>query len=148
MKAKRIGLMAALLTGALLAAAPALSQAQDAKKDARPRPDRPAFGQGQQERLDKLAEELKLTDEQKKKVAEVFKNRAEKMRQIREDSSLSQEQRREKFRAAFEESNKQMKGILTSEQYEKWIKMRPQAPGQGRGGPPRRPRGDESGDNK
>lgn len=132
----RIGLMAALLTGALLAA-PALSNAQEAGKDARPRPGRgaPGPGLGQQERLDKLAEDLKLTEEQKKKVAEAQKAHIEKLRAIREDSSLSQEQRREKFRAAMEEFSKKMKEILTTEQYEKWQKMRPQGLGRGRGAP-------------
>jgi Spy/CpxP family protein refolding chaperone len=139
MKTTRLGLMAALLTGALLAA-PALSRAEDAKQPERPRPGRPAagVGLGQQERLNKLAEELNLNEEQKKKVAEAQKAHMEKLRGLREDSSLSQEERREKFRAAMEEHNKKMKEILTTEQYEKWQKMRPQ-PGQGRG-PGRGPR--------
>jgi Spy/CpxP family protein refolding chaperone len=140
MKTTRIGLMAMLLTGALLAA-PALVRAQDTGKDARPRPNRPARGEGlgAQQQLDRLAEELKLTEDQKKKVAEAQKARMEKLRQIREDSSLSQEQKREKFREAMQDFDKKMKEILTSEQYEKWQKMRPQGPAQGRG-PLRGPR--------
>lgn len=143
MKTPRIGLMAALLTGALLAA-PTLSRAQDDNKPERPRRPAGGIGLGQQERLDKLAEELKLTEDQKKKVAEAQKAHFEKLREIRQDSSLGQEERREKFRAAMEEFNKKMKEILTTEQYEKWQQMRPQGRGPGGpagpGGPRRGPR--------
>ncbi|MCX8091157.1 MAG: hypothetical protein N3I86_09560 [Verrucomicrobiae bacterium] len=142
MRIKRTGWMAAVLTGALLAA-PALSRAEDAKKEERPRTHQPAGGSAPtlREQIDKLAEDLKLTDEQKEKVTEILKARSVKAREIREDSSLSDQERREKLREVFQEHDKKMKEILTTEQFEKWQKMRAQGRGPGGpGGPPRRPR--------
>lgn len=141
MKASKISLMAALIAGVMLASSPAL-RAEDAKegKDAKKHEGRPGRdGAGMKEHFDKMAEDLKLTDEQKPKVQAVFKTRAEKGRAIREDSSLSDEQKREKGKALMEEMNKKMKEILTAEQFEKWEKNRPQ----GRPGGPRKGGGDK-----
>src|SRR6185436_4224806 len=118
MKITKIGLVAALVAGAMLVATPAL-KAQD-NKDKK--------GKGAEmikERLDKMNEELKLTAEQKPKVEAALKEQGEKMRALREDTSLSQEDRREKFRGMREDLDKKMKGILTTEHYEKYEKMTP-----------------------
>ena len=135
-----------LLTGALLIAGTGL-QAQDAPpkdapKDAKPSDrQRPQWGGGegggQQDPMAKMAEELKLTDDQKAKLKEARQEQMEKMRAIRSDDSLTQEQKREKTRALREDFNKKVKEILTAEQFEKWEKMRPQGgqrPGGGPGG--------------
>jgi protein CpxP len=128
MKTSRISLMAALIAGVLLAYSPAL-RAQDAKegKSPRTREGRPGRGgPGGQEYFNKLAEDLKLTAEQKPKVEAVLKEQREKMRGLRD---LSQDERREKFKAIHEETAKKLKDILTAEQFAKWEKMRAQRPG-------------------
>jgi protein CpxP len=134
MKASRISLMAALIAGIMLAYSPAL-RAEDAKegKDAKKHEGRPGGpgGPGMKEHFDKMAEDLKLTDEQKTKVQAAMKEQGEKMRGLRD---LSQDERREKMKASREEMTKKMKGILTAEQFEKWEKNRPQ----GRPGGPRK----------
>lgn len=150
MKASRIGLVAALVAGVLFACSPA-GQAQEGKKDApkRERPGGPGGNRGDfmKERLDRMNEELKLNDEQKKKTESVLKDQMEKMRGIREDSSLSNEQKREKATAAREELNKKMKDILTADQYAKFEKM--PGPGRaGRGGPEGKKRGERKGGDK
>ena len=92
---------------------------------------------GMQERLDKMSEELKLTDEQKEKVKEAFRAQFEKMRGLRD---ASPEERREKGKAMMDEQDKKMKEILKPDQYEKWQKMqgelrgKMQQRGQGRRG--------------
>ncbi len=139
MKATRISLIAALIAGVLVAYTPAV-RAQDAK-EGKPAPKRegPPGGPGGQrgeaakERLNKLAEELKLTDDQKTKVEAVLKEQQEKMRGSR-DPNATPEERREKIKANREELSKKMKGILTAEQFAKWEKI-PQ--GRGPGGPGR-----------
>jgi hypothetical protein len=56
------------------------------------------------------------------------------MRELRNDTALTQEQRREKVREIREQSLAKMKPILTTEQYEAFKKMREQAPRRGQGG--------------
>jgi periplasmic protein CpxP/Spy len=136
MKASRISLIAALIAGVMLAYSPAL-RAEDAKegKDTKKHEGGPGRnGAAMKEHFDKMAEDLKLTDEQKTKVRELFKAQAEKGRALREDSSLTDEQKREKFKASREEMKTKMKGILTVEQFEKWEKNRPQGRPGGMGG--------------
>ena len=138
-------------------------RAQDNKdsKDAPKGEGRPPGGPGGQrlgdfvkQRLERLTEELKLTDAQKPKVEAALKEQAEKMQGVRD---LPQDQRREKAQAAREAFNKKMKDILDKEQYEKFEKMAQQRGpgGQGgrRGGPggpgaEKKPEGEKKADNK
>jgi Spy/CpxP family protein refolding chaperone len=119
MKMNRISLVIILAVGGLLAFNPVLRAAEEkeAKKSEGRKEGRGAV---MQERMDKMTTELKLTDEQKQKVQAAWKERAEKMRGLRD---ATPEERREKGKAAMDEYDKKMKEILTSEQYEKWSKM-------------------------
>ncbi len=126
MKMHKVSLMAALAAGALIAFSPVL-RAQDAKPEGRPPGQGPRAGM-MKERLDKMAEELKLTAEQKTKVEAVLKEQGEKMRGMKD---ATPEERRAKAKALREDTTKKMKEILTPEQYEKWLKLREQGP-QGR----------------
>ena len=140
MKVTRISLLAALIAGAMFAAVVPASHAQETKdrKDAPKREGRGGGAEAMKERLDKLALDLKLTEEQKKKVGEAFKAQNEKMRELRAQGGTP-EDNREKFRALREEMNKKIKEILTAEQYAKWEKDRPQGRGKdGTGGPGKR----------
>ena len=90
-----------------------------------------AGGQGGaaiREQMQKMEEELKLTDEQKTKLQEARKEQAEKMRGIRDDTSLTQEQRIAKMKEMREANQAKMKTILTTEQFEKWTKMQSERP--------------------
>jgi|ERR1051325_9638860 Spy/CpxP family protein refolding chaperone len=130
MKMTRISVIALLAAATVLAYSPTV-RAQDAKegKDA-PKRERGGGADFVKQRLDRLAEELKLTDAQKPKVEAALKAQAEAMRGARD---LSQEERRDKMRSTREEFNKKMKEILTAEQYEKFEKL--PTPGRGPGGP-------------
>jgi Spy/CpxP family protein refolding chaperone len=75
--------------------------------------------------VDQLAKALDLTDEQKTKVKPILDARDEKMKAMRADTSLAPEDRRTKMRSIFEETQEQMKGVLTPEQFEKYQKMGP-----------------------
>jgi len=143
MRMTKITMLAALTAGAMLALSPALSAAEKEGKQPEGRPGGPRGGPAMGARL---AEELKLTDEQKTKVQDLMKGQAGKRRALRDDSALSDEQRREKVKAMMEDTNKKMKDILTAEQYEKWTKLREQGRGAGgpggrKGGPPGEKRG-------
>ena len=72
------------------------------------------------ERMQDTARELNLTPEQTAKLQTIVRERMEKMRALRQDTSLSSEERREKFQAGREELLAEVKKVLTPEQFEKW----------------------------
>ncbi len=131
MRIHKVGLIAALTVIATLAGGPILLAQQ---KEA-PKRERREAGPRAGALPPRMLEELKLTEAQKQKVEAALKEQAEKTRALREDTSLTAEQRREKGRALREGMDKKMKEILTTEQYEKWQKLREQGrPGEGRPG--------------
>lgn len=117
---------AGLMTGLSL-------QAQDAPKD-KPPGEQAGPGRGRPD----FAKELNLTEDQKPKFQAIMKGAAEKRRALREDTNLSQEEKKAKGKAIQEDVTKQMKELLTAEQFAKWEKMGP-----GRGRPPGGPAGEK-----
>jgi Spy/CpxP family protein refolding chaperone len=92
-----------------------------AVKEGEPGPGRPARPGGQRgDRLEMMKEKLGLSAEQVEKLKALFARDFEKMKAIREDATLSDEQKREKARAIFGGSAGEMKAVLTPEQAEKW----------------------------
>jgi periplasmic protein CpxP/Spy len=75
-----------------------------------------------------LAEQLDLTDDQKPKVDAIMKGVMEKNRAVREDTSLTPEEKKAKAKAIREESATQMKAVLTPEQFTKWQEMSKRGP--------------------
>jgi Spy/CpxP family protein refolding chaperone len=100
-------------------------QAQDAEK------------KGPGPRGEQMVKELGLTPEQATKVRAAMDEQRKKGQEIRENTSLSDEQKREKGQALRQDMQKKMKEILTAEQYAKWESMRPAkgpgGPGKGKG---------------
>lgn len=141
MKIRKFSFIAALAAG-VIAFSPAL-QAQDNAPKREGQPERPAGkrgpgGPGGPAFGARLAEELKLSEEQKTKVQDAFKQQREKLEALR---NAPPEERREKARALREEMDKKMKEILTSEQYEKFQKLREERGPVGPGKEGRRPEG-------
>ena len=66
------------------------------------------------------AKELNLTDEQKEKLQTIIRGQMEKLRDLRQDTSLSPEDKKEKLQAIREEITAEVKKVLTPEQFEKW----------------------------
>jgi len=133
MKTYRIILSIALALGGLLALSSA-SNAQDQKAGQEGKKGR----QNIEQRLNTMAEELKLTAEQKTKVKALLEDQAKKMEAMRgEMQNLSQEERRAKMQTNREEMNKKMKEILTAEQFTKYeaqrAEMRKKGEGKGQG---------------
>jgi Spy/CpxP family protein refolding chaperone len=88
-----------------------------------------------QQRVERMTTELQLNDDQKTKVTALLEKQAKERREIMGDSTLPREDRRDKMRALTEDENKQLKTILTSEQFEKWQKLREQMRARRPGGP-------------
>lgn len=100
----------------------------------------PGLRAGSEAWFERWSDALKLTEAQKQKIQALQKEQREKGEKIRQDTSLTPEQRREKMRALREENDRKMKEILTAEQYEKWQQSR-----QTRAGAPNRGAGERRG---
>ncbi len=131
-----------LLLTLAIAAVPAL-QAQPAEGPNAAHERGPGGPGGGRPNLDRLAEELGLSAEQKAKLGPIMKHQQEQMQELRKDESLSQEQRRDKARALREENQKAMAAILTPEQAKKFAEMRERGP---RGGGERPAKGEKKGE--
>jgi Spy/CpxP family protein refolding chaperone len=106
----------ALALGAVLTFSPALSPAQEKQAEGRGR-------RSPEERLKQLAEALKLTDEQKTKLAPVLKEEAEKLRAVFADTAGSREEKGKKFQEARKEIATKVKAVLTPEQADQYDKF-------------------------
>ena len=124
MKAQ-LKVLSALILGGLVAFAPVV-RAADA--NAEKKGDRK--GPSMEERLATMEKELGLTADQKAKVQTLMENQQKAWRAAREQNqNLSQEERRAKMTENRKAFDAKMKEILKPEQYEKWLKTRPQRPG-------------------
>lgn len=90
-----------------------------------------------QQNAQRMAADLGLSEGQKRKFMSAMKEHGEKMRAIRSNSAMSQDERNRKTMAARQQLAQKMHGILTAEQFEKWKQereaMRPQGGAGGSG---------------
>ena len=124
MNIPKLGLMAALALGGLMAASIGNAQPPDDKGEKK-------GGQGGRKgppsvemQLERMTKELSLTDDQKPKVKEVIEENRKKMQEVFADRSAPREERREKMQKISDEQDKKFKEILKADQYAKWEKMR------------------------
>ena len=142
MKMNRQTLIALAAVASTLSLQP-LARAADNKEAARPAGgDRLA---ALRERMQDTARELNLTPEQKEKLQTIVRERMEKLRDLRQDTSLSPQEKREKFQAAREEITAEVKKVLTPEQFEKWKAKQGQPAGAGTGAAAREAGGGDQG---
>jgi periplasmic protein CpxP/Spy len=131
MKLRKTMFLAALAAAGLFAVGPA--SAQDATTNA------PAAGATtnapptpHMRRGPDIAKLLNLTDDQKAQVMPIIDAQRAKSRAIMQDDSLSTDDKRAKIKAIRDETNAQLKTILTADQYAKWqqsqARMRRMAP--------------------
>jgi Spy/CpxP family protein refolding chaperone len=116
----KLSLIAALTLGGLMACS-TLVTAQDAPPADAKKGGRKQFTVEQQ--MERMTTQLSLTNEQKPKVKAALEARDKKMQEIRKDTSLDQQARRDKMRPIMEEQNKKMKEILTADQFTKYQEM-------------------------
>jgi periplasmic protein CpxP/Spy len=76
--------------------------------------------------LEWLSKELNLTDEQKAKVKPILDDQTKQMHATQEDSSLTQEQKREKMKQIHQTTHSQINDILTPEQQKKFAALKEQ----------------------
>jgi Spy/CpxP family protein refolding chaperone len=73
-----------------------------------------------------IAQQLNLTPQQKKKVLPILIDEGPKVQAIKNDNSLSKIQKIQQIRAIHQQTDPQMKAILTPEQYQKLKAIRQQ----------------------
>src|SRR5256885_7611509 len=80
------------------------------------------------ERLKSLAEQLKLSDEQKEKLKPILQDERKKVRELRENKDLSRQNRVARLKEIRDDLGTKLKPILTPEPLEKWNKLRSERP--------------------
>ncbi len=81
-------------------------------------------GAQQRKNMAELAQKLNLTDDQKAQFQKIRRNSMQQTRAIRTDSSLTDEQRKQKMLDLHKQSHQEMFAILTSEQKQKLKQIR------------------------
>ncbi|HZU43125.1 MAG TPA: hypothetical protein VE994_10665 [Terriglobales bacterium] len=76
-----------------------------------------------QQQLDHLSKQLNLNDDQKQKVKPLLDQQAEQMQSLRQDTSLSQQDRRAKFQEIHQSTMSQIRSLLDEKQQKKFDKM-------------------------
>lgn len=123
MKLNKTLMMAVLIAGSVFAADVAVRAqiATNPPPAGANRPDGPA-ARGRMN-FDSIATRLVLTDDQKTKAKPVFVEMMQKMRNLRQDTSLQPADRRSKMKEIRDAATTKLKDILTAEQLDKWQKM-------------------------
>ena len=73
--------------------------------------------------LQMLSEKLNLTDDQKAKLQPILQDNMQQIKTVREDSSLSQEQKHAKLKSIHDSMHDQINAVLTPEQQAKFKQM-------------------------
>ncbi len=70
--------------------------------------------------------DLDLTDDQRKQIQAIHQNEKQQLEAVKNDPTLTPEQKRQKAKQIRTASNKQISGLLTPEQRKKWNQIRRQ----------------------
>jgi periplasmic protein CpxP/Spy len=81
-------------------------------------------GESAEQHLQMLSEKLNLTDDQKAKLKPILQDQMQQMKAVREDSSLSQDQKQAKIKSIHESFHDQINAVLTPEQQAKFKQMK------------------------
>ena len=104
-----------------------LTFAQPSQESQAPTPDKHSGmhqGESADQHLQMLSEKLNLTDDQKARLRPILQDQMQQMKAVREDSSLSEEQKRAKMKPIHESLHDQINAVLTPEQQAKFKQMR------------------------
>jgi len=118
--------MAGVLGAALAIGVPVFAQAtaDSGRQDAEAAPTAPH--RHHRDRMKKLSQELNLTADQQAKMKPIFQQARAQGKTIREDASLTKDQKMAKMKELHENTMAQLNGILTSEQQTTWKQLRDQ----------------------
>ena len=86
-----------------------------------------SYAQNKGAKVQAIAQQLNLTPQQKAKVLPILVDEAPKVEAIKNNSSLSGIQKMQQIRAIHQQTDPQMKAILSPVQYQKLLAIRQQA---------------------
>jgi len=141
MKRIQFATIGALVLGTIIMLSPAARAQDTAPSTNQP----PAGAGGRPQRglnMQRLKTQLNLTDDQVQKLQPILKDRQDQMLALRNDTSLTGQDRRDKMKTITDAINAKVKDILNADQFAKWQQLmqnrrRPQgAPGGPGGGQP------------
>ncbi len=78
------------------------------------------FRMSPEERVKQMKDTLGITDDQAAKIKDLYAKDADKVKALRDDTSLSQDDRRTKMREIMTAAQEEVNKILTPEQQAKW----------------------------
>jgi Spy/CpxP family protein refolding chaperone len=125
MKSNKSHFFALIALGGLMALSP-IAYADDSNipSPAKPAPGADEPGPGgrpnMRAQMDKLLADIKATDDQKEKLKPIFKERNDKMKTLRDDTALSQEDRVAKRKEIMEAITAKVKTVLDADQFKKY----------------------------
>jgi Spy/CpxP family protein refolding chaperone len=82
---------------------------------------------GKLSKIEAISQQLNLTPQQKVKILPILRDELPKVEAIKNDNSISKIQKIQQIRAIHQQTDPQMKAILTPEQYQKLKGIRQQA---------------------
>lgn len=80
-----------------------------------------------QDALTQISTELNLTDEQKEKIKPILQSEFSQLKTVRDDTSMSPDQKKAKAKEIHDSASTQISSILTPEQQQKWQSMKERA---------------------
>ena len=90
------------------------------------------YGDGQRG-FDRMAQQLNLTDQQKSQIQSLMQSQRQQAQAVRNDSSLTAQQKQDKLKQLRESNHQQVMAVLTPEQQQKWQQFRSEHTGMGKG---------------
>jgi Spy/CpxP family protein refolding chaperone len=87
----------------------------------------PAVRAQVQSRLQSIATELNLSDAQQQQIKPILQNEFQQLKAVKDDTSLSADQKEAKAKEIHSGVKSQMQGILTPDQQKKWESMKQEA---------------------
>jgi len=87
----------------------------------------PSSAQGKAAKLEAISQQLNLTPQQKAKVLPILADEGPKVQKIKNDNSLTRLQKMQQIKAIHQQTDPQMKAILSPAQYQKLQAIRQQA---------------------
>jgi periplasmic protein CpxP/Spy len=85
-----------------------------------------SFAQGKMSKAEAIAQQLNLTPQQKAKVLPILTEEGPKVEKLKNDNSLSRMQKMQQIKVIHQQTDPQLKAILTPDQYKKLQDIRRQ----------------------
>ncbi len=115
-----------ILAASLIASGATLALAQDSSSNSQPAQANGGWHHGPPDpaqRTQELTKKLNLTADQQTKVQSIFESEHSQMETLRQDSSLSQQDRRSKMMDIHKTTDTQIRALLDPDQQKTWDKM-------------------------